>query len=1137
MSTFQILHISDLHVSTDKDFDRKVVLDPLLDILREDVEKNLRPEIVVITGDLAWKGKKEEYAKAEEFLTDLRNVLRLGKEQFFIVPGNHDMDRDKYRPTDLPKYESMEKLNVELENEVYRVDLLKGFEDYFDFIKDNYPHLQPEHKRLIPFVYKHETKGGKQIGLVGLNSAWLSRTNPDIGKVAVGEFQIKNAFMLLKEMGKLDWVIYLFHHPLNWLWLNDKKICRTYVNYSGVLTGHFHETEGGYSQDNRGSYNPFYAGAVYLKSTRPNQFHYLTVDWLNHQILVDYRIFSPENRIWCVDNSVSKNGRKIFSLARRDVDERERSSVVEKNFDQEIEREEIIQKYRQSALEEHRYLPTKGFETNLRHPIAIEGVFINLKAAIHPYEIEPTLAGRGKMIQRINDEQLPLLDIKATFEVSQKQSIKDLVILGDPGAGKTTLLKYILVMLVEGRGLEKLSLPIDMIPFFAPLRDLKNPDNEPLLSFLIRTGNLDLYGIKAELLEEALEKQRCIILLDGLDEVADEEARVKTCQWIDRQRKRWVKTPFVITSRFAGYLGQSRLDGGCWEMAIQDLRLEEAEAFLRRWFETVEAAIHPGDDEKTWRAKGIRDAEKLIKVIREKDYLKALAVNPLMLQIIALVHKDRGELPKRRVELYEECTNVLLEKWDAAKGLDITITAKEARQILQPLAHWLHDVEGRRYAPLGEIAKVISGPLKDLGKKGVGPESLLLNIRDRSGIFMGHSEREYGFTHLSFQEYLAAEHIRNQKNISLLIEKYGEKWWREVILLSLSLANPSIMEPFLQAFIPTEKFKIDLSLIMNALKDSIIKPQKPFLDALSNTSLSSEAKENALRLIREIEHAGGIDVLEEVPSGEVNIISPEAFETRFTISAELDITRPVSEQLITIVNPKDGAPMVLIPAGTFLYGSREDDKKAWSNEKPQQVISLPDYYMDLYPVTNEQYAAFLNQTESFGKKLDEWIYLKGEFETERCLIKAKKNKYEVEKGYEKYPVIYVTWYGAQAYAEWAGKRLPKEQEWEKAARGPEGRTYPWGNRFEKAWCNSRESGKRGTTPVDYYQNGKSPYGCFDMAGNVWEWTSSLYGEGSDRYVLRGGSWGYDSGFCRCAARISSSPDGRNGLIGFRCARS
>lgn len=252
-----------------------------------------------------------------------------------------------------------------------------------------------------------------------------------------------------------------------------------------------------------------------------------------------------------------------------------------------------------------------------------------------------------------------------------------------------------------------------------------------------------------------------------------------------------------------------------------------------------------------------------------------------------------------------------------------------------------------------------------------------------------------------------------------------------------------------------------------------------------------------------------------------------------------------SQQILCDHPPKD---MIYVPAGEFIMG----DDQGGRGEKPAHRVYLDAFYIARYPVTNAEYARFVECTDR--RPPGHWP------------------QGQVPQGKEDHPVVNVTWYEAHDYAEWAGLRLLTEAEWEKAARGglqipnPKVQTpnammenplprreYPWGGRFDENKCNTHESGIRDTTRVGKYSpQGDSPYGCADMAGNVWEWVADWYdsnyyanspernpqgpASGSSR-VVRGGSWHLSEGLARAASRNYAVPSYSLDRDGFRCARS
>lgn len=295
--------------------------------------------------------------------------------------------------------------------------------------------------------------------------------------------------------------------------------------------------------------------------------------------------------------------------------------------------------------------------------------------------------------------------------------------------------------------------------------------------------------------------------------------------------------------------------------------------------------------------------------------------------------------------------------------------------------------------------------------------------------------------------------------------------------------------------------------------------------------------------------------------------------------------------LPTMIKGQDGADMVLIPAGDFVMGSNKVDQtkraeefgsiKPWyMDEHPQHRVNLASFYIDKYEVTNAQFREFVKTTSyrppshwiekgylvsMQRQKLDALPTTKLRYlvaEVFRIDIDARKmNKQQLLTAIDQYfvilddvPVYNVNWEAARDYCIWAGQSLPTEEQWEKAARGPSGQEFPWGESFQAGMSNTgEEEWISGAAPVGSYKTDHSPYGMFDVAGNVSEWVMDWYDAypGSDyasklfgkRFkVIRGAGWGGDGHYAlqmyqRSAYRLFVTPESENEDLGFRCVQT
>jgi formylglycine-generating enzyme required for sulfatase activity len=245
------------------------------------------------------------------------------------------------------------------------------------------------------------------------------------------------------------------------------------------------------------------------------------------------------------------------------------------------------------------------------------------------------------------------------------------------------------------------------------------------------------------------------------------------------------------------------------------------------------------------------------------------------------------------------------------------------------------------------------------------------------------------------------------------------------------------------------------------------------------------------------------------------------------MNSRWDITKEIGSGPLpeTIVSPIDGAEMVFVPRGPFTMGITEDlfaqisvlDNRlnpVFATEVPERIVNLDAFYIDRYPVTNYQYRKFIQETGHRRPLL--WN--------------------EPMWNQPMQPVVFIGWDDARAYGRWAGKSLPSEAQWEKAGRGSDGRLWSWGHEFLPGRCNSREAEIGCTSEIGRFDEGISPYGCYDMCGNVWEMCEGEWVE--KRLPMRGGCFLGSATFVRVTCRWTPE-DTVNGAhwLGFRCVKN
>lgn len=415
-------------------------------------------------------------------------------------------------------------------------------------------------------------------------------------------------------------------------------------------------------------------------------------------------------------------------------------------------------------------------------PFRLERIYVELRLAQNR---ERRLEG-DEAVARAPGGALPIWHF--IHEVEGDET-RPLVVVGAPGSGKSTLLRHIAIALAASSEREDLNraylpLPLSVREHAGAI----TADEPPTLAELAQAAfEARAPGeIPPDWLDRKLRRGRCLVLLDGLGDIATHDDRRRVADWIERQIEAYPGSPFVITSRPASEREAPIKDALVLE--LQPLGAEEVRQFLERWHFESEIARAGSREDEGARRRARGNAEELMGLLYKQPSLGSLARSPLLLSLIATVHAHEGALPSRRVELYAEICEVLLGDTGEAHGAIHALPEEERSRVLEPLA--AHMMAGRlREVSLTEASAVLGPALARSGLRGVTPARFLQDVQAASGLLLECSPGRWRFVHRTFQEYLCAAWARASDTPLPFAEIIGDAWWHHTLVLYAALGD------------------------------------------------------------------------------------------------------------------------------------------------------------------------------------------------------------------------------------------------------------------------------------------------------------------------------------------------------------